>query len=69
MDLLKLLVVALGYYLLPCVSPTMWHYGLPILIELMLLDLLLVVDIIVHGRLGVVICITFCVKVMIERLL
>ena len=69
MDLLKLLVVALGYYLLPCVSPTMWHYGLTILVELVLLHLLLIVNVIVHRRLGVVICITFCVKVMIERLL
>ena len=67
--LLELLVVTMRHYLLlASIRSTVIHgQRLPILIELMLLDrlLLIVYVVVVHGRLGVVICITFSVEVVI----
>ena len=57
------------YLLLASIRSTVIHrQRLPILIELMLLDrlLLIVYVVVVHGWLGVVISITFSVEVMIE---
>ena len=61
--------MSMRHYLLASICSTVTHrQRLTILIELVLLDwLLLVVYItVVHGRLGVVISITFSVEVVIE---
>ena len=68
--LLELLVVSMGHYLLlASIRSTVIHrQWLPVLIELVLLDrlLLVVYVVVVHGRLRVVISITFSVEVVIE---
>ena len=69
LHLLELLVVTMRHYLLASICSTVTHrQWLPILIELVLLDrlLLVVYIVVVHGRLGVVISITFSVEVVIE---
>ena len=68
--LLELLVVTMRHYLLlASIRSTVIHrQWLPVLIELVLLDrlLLVVYVVVVHGRLRVVISITFSVEVVIE---
>ena len=57
------------YLLLASIRSSVIHrQWLPVLIELVLLDrlLLVVYVVVVHGRLRVVICITFSVEVVIE---